>query len=96
MEDFHFRFTYYLYKRSLKPKQASKDCLTVSGSDFSHIQYIPFILEENHLHQCFKPVDPSKASNPHRFGPPTDTPRWHRHKDEEDANLHIEHNKSKA
>jgi hypothetical protein len=51
-------------KGSLKPKQASRRCSRVSGSDFSLIQCILFTLEENDLHPCYKPADPSKPPNP--------------------------------
>jgi hypothetical protein len=61
-----------------------------------NIQYIPFALEKNDLHQCSKPAVPGMASNPHRFGPPTDNPRQHRQKEEEDPHVHTRDNKSKA
>jgi hypothetical protein len=61
-----------------------------------NIQYILFALEENDIHQCSKPVSPSMASNPHRFGPPTDNSHRHHRKEEEDSHLHIEDNKSKS
>jgi hypothetical protein len=35
------------------------------------------------------------VSNPHWFGPPTDTPYRHRRKEEEDPYLHTRDNKSK-
>jgi hypothetical protein len=34
--------------------------------------------------------------NTHRFGPPTDNPRRHRQKEEEDPPLHIGDNKRKS
>jgi hypothetical protein len=42
----------------LKPKHASRRYFRVSGSDFSHVQYILFALEENDLHRCSKAVIP--------------------------------------
>jgi hypothetical protein len=34
------------------------------------------LLEENVIHRCSEPEGPSTASNPHRCGPPTNSPRW--------------------
>jgi hypothetical protein len=73
-----------------------KGCFRVYESDFSHIQYILFTLEENDLHQCSKPTDPSTESNPHRFGPPTENHHRHCQKEEEDPHLHTGDNKNKA
>jgi hypothetical protein len=38
---------------------------------------ILFALEENVIHRCSKPEDPSTESNPPRFGVPTDNPHQH-------------------
>jgi hypothetical protein len=66
------------------------------GSDFSHVQSILFYLEENAIHQCSKPEDPSAESNPHWFGLPTDNPHRHHQKQEAVPHLHTGDNKSKA
>jgi hypothetical protein len=83
----------------LKPNHASKDVLEfveVCGTDFSHMQYIPFALEENDLYQHSNLVDPSTESNPHRFGPPTENPHRHHRIEEEDPHLHTGDNKIKV
>jgi hypothetical protein len=72
-----------------------KGCFRVCGRNFFHIYYIPFTQEENDRHQLSKPTDPSKAPNPHRFGPPAGTPHRHRRTEEEDPHLHIGDKKSK-
>jgi hypothetical protein len=59
-------------------------------------QDVLFALKENAIHRRSKPEDPSMESNPHRFGLPTDNPRWHRQQEEAVPHLHIEKNKSKA
>jgi hypothetical protein len=52
-----------------------------------NVQNILFALEENVIHQCSKPEDPSTLSSPHRIGPPTDNPHRHRRKEEEAPHL---------
>jgi hypothetical protein len=59
-------------------------------------QNILFALEENAIHKCSKPKDPSMESNPHHAGLPTDNPRRHRRKEKTVPHLHTEDNKSKA
>jgi hypothetical protein len=80
----------------LKPKDASKDISEFAEAEITFVQNILFALEENVIHQCSKPEDPSTVLNPHRFGPPTDNPHRHRQKEEEAPHLHIGDNKSKA
>jgi hypothetical protein len=65
-------------------------------AEITLVQHILFTQEENSIHQHSKPEGPSTVPNPHRFGPSTGIPRWHRRKEEEGAHLHIGHNKSKA
>jgi hypothetical protein len=72
----------------LKPKDASKDISEFAEAEITLIQNILFTLEENDIHQCSKPEDPSTVPNPYRFGPPTDNPRQHRRKEEEAPHLH--------
>jgi hypothetical protein len=59
-------------------------------------QNILFALKENVIHWHSKHEDPSMESNPHRFGLPTDNPRWHCRQDEVAPHLHTEDIKSKA
>jgi hypothetical protein len=59
-------------------------------------QDVLFALKENVIHQRSEPKDPSTESNTHRFGHPTDNPRWHRRQEEAVPHLHKENNKSKA
>jgi hypothetical protein len=80
----------------LKPKDASKDILEFVKAEITLIQYIHFALEENIVHQCSKPEDPSTAPNHHRFEPPTGILRRHRQKEEEAPHLHTGDNKSKV
>jgi hypothetical protein len=87
---------YYLYKRLFEANTCSKKVLRARGSGNNLIQHILFALEENAIHLCYKPVDPSKVNNTHRFGPPTSIPHWHRQQEEEDPHLHTGDNKSKA
>jgi hypothetical protein len=61
-----------------------------------NVQNILFALEENVIHQCSKPEDPSTESNPPRFGLPTDNPRRHCQNAEAAPHLHIGDTKSKA
>jgi hypothetical protein len=44
-------------------KTRFKECFRVSGSDFSLVQCILFALEENDLHRCSMPTNPSKVPN---------------------------------
>jgi hypothetical protein len=78
----------------LKPKDASKDILEFAEVEITLVQNTLFSLEENVIHQCSKPEDPSTVPNPHRFGPPTDNPRWHCQKEAEAPHLHIGEKKS--
>jgi hypothetical protein len=78
------------------PKRCFKRYLKVCGSDFSHVQNILFALEDNVIHRCSKPEDPSTESNPPWFGPPTNNPHRHHQKEEADPHLHIGDKKSKA
>jgi hypothetical protein len=80
----------------LKPKDASKDILEFVEVKITLVQNILIALEENAILQHSKPKDPSTVPNPHRFGPPTDNPHWHRRKEEEATHLYIGDNKSKA
>jgi hypothetical protein len=73
--------------------QKIEQCLR---SRFSHDQNILFALEENAIHQCSKPKNPSTVPNPHRFGPPTDNPHRHHQKEEAVPHLYTGDNKSKA
>jgi hypothetical protein len=63
---------------------------------FSHVQNILFALEENDVHRRSKPEDTSTEYNPHRCGPPTDSPHRHRRKEEVDPHLHTGDSKSRA
>jgi hypothetical protein len=60
------------------------------------IQYILIILEENVIHQCSNPRDPSTVSISHQFGPPTGNPHQHHRKEKAAPHLHTGDNKSKA
>jgi hypothetical protein len=84
-----------VYKICLKSKDASKDISEFAEVEITLIQYILFTLEENTIHQCSKPEDPSTVSNPHWFGPPTNILHLHHRKEEEAPHLHIGDNKSK-
>jgi hypothetical protein len=61
----------------------------------SSLKYTLFVQEENALHHPSKLLGLIMVSNPHWFGPPTDTPYRHRRKEEEDPYLHTRDNKSK-
>jgi hypothetical protein len=80
-------FTFYVYKR-LNPKRCFKGYSRLYGSGCSHIQNILFALEENTIHECSKPEDPSMESKPHRFGLPIGNP--HRHCQKEEATSHMQ------
>jgi hypothetical protein len=53
-------------------------------------QNILFAVKEKAIHRLSKPEDPSMESNPHRFGFPTDHPRWHHRKEKAVPHLHTE------
>jgi hypothetical protein len=92
----HIRFTYWSFKR-LPPQKVFQKIEQSYVEALSLIaQCIPIALEENGMHRCSKPADPSKAPNPHRVGPPTGMPHRHRRKWEEDPHQHVGDNKSKA
>jgi hypothetical protein len=55
-----------------------KDSSELAEAISLNIQYILLALYWNAIHRRSKPVDSSKVSNPHRFGPPIDISRWHR------------------
>jgi hypothetical protein len=79
----------------------AKNILQKNVSEFAEaisliVQYIFIALEENVIHQCSKPGDPSTVPIPHRFRPPTGNPHWHHRKEEAAPHLHIGDNKSKA
>jgi hypothetical protein len=78
------------------PKRHFKGYNRVCKSSFSHVRNILFALEENAVYQCSKPEGPSMTSNPHRFGPPTGSPHWHRWKEEADPHPHTGDSTSKA
>jgi hypothetical protein len=59
-------------------------------------QYIHFTLEENVIHQRFKPDDPSMVPKPQQFGPPIVILRRYHQKEKEAPHLHIGNNKSKT
>jgi hypothetical protein len=80
----------------LKPKHTSKDVSEFAEAIYLNDQYILFTLEENAIHQRFKPKDPSTVPNPHRYGPPTGIPHRHHRKAEEAPHLHTGDKKSKA
>jgi hypothetical protein len=80
----------------LKPKDTSKDISEFAKAEITLVQNILFALEENAIHQRSKPEYPSMVPNPHRFGPPTNNPHWHRRKEEEAPHLHTGDNKSKT
>jgi hypothetical protein len=61
-----------------------------------NVRNILFALEENVIHQCSKPEDPSTESNLPRLGLPTDNTRQHHQKEEVVPHLHTKDNKSKA
>jgi hypothetical protein len=84
------------YTKGLKSTHISKDVSEFAEAISLNVQCILFALEENDLHQWSKHVDPSMVSNLHWFGRPTDNPRRHRWKEEENPHLHIGDNKSKA
>jgi hypothetical protein len=95
------KYSYYILGLSIvtkgdHSKGASNDQTEFAKAVSLIIQYILFTLEENDLHQRSKPTGPGMASNPHWFGPPSDTPHQHRWKEEEDPHLHTRDNKSKA
>jgi hypothetical protein len=85
-----------VYKRCLKPKDASKDNTEFVEVENTLAQHILFTLEENVIHQRSKSDDPNTVSNPPRFGPPTDNPRRHHRKEEAAPHLHTGDNKSKV
>jgi hypothetical protein len=58
-------------------KTLQEDILELAEVISLNVQYILFALEENDIHRCSKPADPSMTPNPHRFGPPTNIPHWH-------------------
>jgi hypothetical protein len=51
-------------------------------------QNILFTLKEDAIHRRSKTEDLSTESNLHRFGLPTDNPRWHHQKEEAVPHLH--------
>jgi hypothetical protein len=58
-------------------------------------QNILFVLEENVIHQRFKPEYPSTASNPHQFRLFIDNPRRHHQKEKAVPHLHTKDNNAK-
>jgi hypothetical protein len=85
----------YLYKRLFEAKRHFKRYFRVSKSGNILVHYILFAMEENGIHRRSKPADPSMASNPQRFGPPTGMPHRHHRQEEEAPHLHIGGNKNK-
>jgi hypothetical protein len=76
----------------------SQNYTSKDKSEFAEVIFlngwnILFALKENVIHWRSKPEDCSTESNPHRFGLPTDNPRW---QEEAVPHLHIEDSKSKA
>jgi hypothetical protein len=61
-----------------------------------NIQYIPFGLEENVVHRCSKPKNPSKAPNPGWIEPPTGIPCRHRRQEKAAPQLHTGDNMNKS
>jgi hypothetical protein len=82
--------------QKVEAQKGFKRYLRVYGSDFSHVQYILFALEENAIHQRSKAEDPKMEPNLHGFGPPANNPHWHRQKEKAAPHLHIRDNKRKA
>ena len=90
-----FKYSYYtlvsciIVTKRVKLQKMLQRSVTVCGSGYSqYVKYILFALEENAFLGRSKPAaGPSKESIPHRSGPPTDSPRRHRRK-EEDPHLH--------
>jgi hypothetical protein len=84
------------YIKEVWSQKTLQKIFRVGGSGNTLVEYILFTLEENAIHRCSKPVDPSMAPNSHRFEPPTAIPHRHRRQEKETPQLHIGDNKSKA